>query len=459
MRTRPTATSRSPFRRAPPRTRPGTPTPGRPDHSLSTERRRRCSLAGPVSPTADALFAYRLTFSEPVTGLTKDDVAVTGSADCLGVTVSGAGTDWTVSITGCREGTLDVRLAGGAVSDAAGNVGPASDVVADTVTIDRTAPTVTITGPAATSATNPAFTLTFNEPVTGLSWMDLAVGGTAASCALNSVTGAGTAWTVMLANCAEGTVTVTLAQDSVKNARGADGPVASVTSPAITIDRAKPTVGAFQAAVEGSVTVGTTTGTLRISWTSTDGKGSGVDHTTVETSKDKGVTWSLPVGLGTRTTSTPVPITFGKTVRYRITAIDLAGNASTPLVTPVLTPSLVQQTTSAFKYSGTWKSASSSKHSGSSVKYSVKAGSSVTFKTSARAIGFITTRGKDRGAVKVYINGKYSKTIDLRATSTGYRWLAWSTSATSAKAWTIKLVVVGTRGRPRVDIDGFVVVK
>jgi hypothetical protein len=71
----------------------------------------------------------------------------------------------------------------------------------------------------------------------------------------------------------------------------------------------------------------------------------------------------------------------------------------------------------------------------------------------------VTTRAPSRGKVKVYTNGVCQGTVDTYRSSTQYRALAWqNTWSTSAKR-TIKLVVPGTSGRPRVDLDAFAVVK
>ena len=87
---------------------------------------------------------FNVNFSEPVTGLAAGDFSNQGTATgCTFAAPSGSGVAYTVSVTGCSEGTVIVRLATNAVSDAAGNGNGQTDGA--TVTIDRTAPTVTIT--------------------------------------------------------------------------------------------------------------------------------------------------------------------------------------------------------------------------------------------------------------------------------------------------------------------------
>jgi hypothetical protein len=72
---------------------------------------------------------------------------------------------------------------------------------------------------------------------------------------------------------------------------------------------------------------------------------------------------------------------------------------------------------------------------------------------------FVTTVGPNRGKAKILINGSHVQTIDLSAPGTVERVLAWQGTWTSSATRTIKVVVVGTSGRPRVDVDAFVVLK
>ena len=57
------------------------------------------------------------------------------------------------------------------------------------------------------------------------------------------------------------------------------------------------------------------------------------------------------------------------------------------------------------------------------------------------------------------MNGVLVATVDLARGSVQYRAIAWQKTWTTVASRTIKVVVLGTPGRPRVDIDGFVVVK
>ncbi len=65
---------------------------------------------------------FKVTFSEPVTDFTKDDVAVGGTAGAMTATVSGSGTTYNVAVTGMNQGgTVVITVGAGVAHDQAGN--------------------------------------------------------------------------------------------------------------------------------------------------------------------------------------------------------------------------------------------------------------------------------------------------------------------------------------------------
>ncbi|MBC3789364.1 putative Ig domain-containing protein, partial [Spirosoma utsteinense] len=86
----------------------------------------------------------------------------------------------------------------------------------NTFTIDATPPTVTLTGPAATSVAQISLTVTFSEAVTGFSLGDVSVtNGT-----LNSLSGSGTTFTLTLTATASGPLTVSVLANTVQDLAG-----------------------------------------------------------------------------------------------------------------------------------------------------------------------------------------------------------------------------------------------
>jgi CSLREA domain-containing protein len=147
-----------------------------------------------------------------------------------------------------------------------------------------------------------------------------------------------------------------------------------------------------------------------------------------------------------------------KGARYRVTPIDLDGNAGTPTVSRTLRADLTQQTYGGITYTKRWRTSTSSAYSGGSVRRASEKGASARFLFTGRGVGFVTTTAPNRGKARIYINGSLVDTVDLGG-ATKDRVVAWTKTWSSSATRTIKVVVVGTSGRPRVDVDAFVVLR
>jgi hypothetical protein len=102
------------------------------------------SFTGPATPTGATSLAYALAFSEPVTGLAASDFTVAGTATGWAVSsVTGSGSGpYTVTLAGGGPGTVTLTVAAGAVTDTAGNAGPAAAAPSPPVTVELPSPDV-----------------------------------------------------------------------------------------------------------------------------------------------------------------------------------------------------------------------------------------------------------------------------------------------------------------------------
>ena len=141
-------------------------------------------------------------------------------------------------------------------------------------------------------------------------------------------------------------------------------------------------------------------------------------------------------------------------MRYRVRAVDRAGNVGAWTAGPTVAPRLVQQSRPTIHYGGAWTATTSPSFSGGSVRHAGAAGRSVSYTFTGRSIGFVTTTAPARGKVKVYVNGHLVTTLDLRA-ATKYRVVAWQKTWSTAATRTVQLVVTGTATHPRIDLDAF----
>ncbi len=320
------------------------------------------------------------------------------------------------------------------------------------------------TGESATDGiTNAAaltFDVTFDRPVTGFVAGDLGVSGTATGCSAGAPSGSGRLWSVVLTGCSAGTVGVAVVADSVSDG-DASGPVANASSRLVVIDRAAPSAAAPTLTLRSAVSLSSASTSaglpVALAWTATDAGGAGIGSFDVARS-DNGAAFATIAGA-TAATTLNATVTPGHTYVYRARAWDKAGNLSAYVAGPSLKPSLYQGGNSTIKYTGTWKTGTSTSYSNGTVKFSKSAGASASYTFTGRAIAFVTTKRSTAGKVKVYIDGVLTTTIDTVSASTTFRFVAYAKTWTTSGTHTIKLVVSGTSGRPRVDLDALEVVR
>lgn len=91
--------------------------------------------AGQADPTTASPVNFAVEFSEPVTGFTGADVALSGTAGATTATVSGSGASYTVAVSGMTtSGTVIATIPANVAQDAAGNLNTASTSTDNTVT-------------------------------------------------------------------------------------------------------------------------------------------------------------------------------------------------------------------------------------------------------------------------------------------------------------------------------------
>ncbi|MEU2621288.1 peptidoglycan recognition protein [Streptomyces sp. NPDC007157] len=189
-------------------------------------------------------------------------------------------------------------------------------------------------------------------------------------------------------------------------------------------------------------------------------------------------TTAVPVTLGWKATDsaalksvsllTPTTATFGPTTTsssrtaksgtastWSMKAYDYAGNTRTS--SPSFTPVILQET-SATK-SGTWTARSSTSYLGGKSYSSGSKGASLTWTFTGRSASWVVSRASTSGQAYVYVDGTKVATVDLKSSTTSYRQAIWTKTWSSSAKHTVKIVVVGTSGRPTITTDGLVYLK
>ena len=147
----------------------------------------------------------------------------------------------------------------------------------------------------------------------------------------------------------------------------------------------------------------------------------------------------------------------GKTYVFRVRDSDALGDVSDWSTSDALNLSMVAEDDAALAYAGTWQAESSSAYFGGAETYSLSAGDSVSYSFSGSSFAWVGKKATDRGAAQVYIDGTLVATVDTYRSRGMARAVLFSQSWNEIGDHTVQLVVLGTEGRPRVDLDGLVV--
>ncbi|MFF7274437.1 peptidoglycan recognition protein [Streptomyces griseorubiginosus] len=159
--------------------------------------------------------------------------------------------------------------------------------------------------------------------------------------------------------------------------------------------------------------------------------------------------------FGPTTTSSNRTAKSGSASTWSMKAYDVAGNTRTS--SPAYTPMILQET-SATK-SGSWTARSSSSYLGGKSYSSGSKNASLTWTFTGKSAAWVVSRASTSGQAYVYVDGTKVATVDLKSATTKYRQAIWTKSWASSAQHKIKIVVVGTSGRPTITTDGLVYIK
>jgi subtilisin family serine protease len=154
-----------------------------------------------------------------------------------------------------------------------------------------------------------------------------------------------------------------------------------------------------------------------------------------------------------------VAMTFNAATQFAIAGRDGAGNVGPQAESPAVKATLLQEGTSLARYTGTWSSTRSTTASNGTMRTSTRAGATVEFRRDARAIAVVGRQGPTSGKARVYVDGVFVQTIDLYRSTSRAKVVLFSRSWSTPGVHSVKLIVSGTSGRPRVDVDAFPVIR
>jgi hypothetical protein len=288
----------------------------------------------------------------------------------------------------------------------------------------------TKTGPAYVTGTKATVRWTTTTPATLLTGTEVLVDGTTAA-----RTAGGTLSAAVTLTAGRHTLQIRATHISGR----------TTTSPAATViaDTTKPTYPTAPSAALRTGTVNTAAIPLTVTWKATDDNGL---HAQAATSPAAASLTASAAGWSTTAKA-------ATSTRFALKATDLAGNTATASVTRTAT--LFQE--SAAKATGSWSKRSSASYLGGYSTSSSTAKASLTWTFKGRSVAWIASRATTSGQAKIYLDGTYQSTVDLKSATTQYRQALWTKTWSSTAQHTLKIVVVGTSGRPTVTTDGIAV--
>lgn len=197
---------------------------------------------------------------------------------------------------------------------------------------------------------------------------------------------------------------------------------------------------------------------IKLSWSATDSQGE-VTRYQLQQSTDGGPYENVNLASDTATTRT-VQLAPGHDYRFRVRATDDNGNTSFWKYGARFTLDAHQETSSSIAYAKTWKSQSFASAYGGKLKYATAKGAKATLSFTGTDVAWVAPKSKTRGKAAVYLDGDKVATVDLFSRQTLDRQVVFSKSNLDPAAQhTLEVRGLGTSGRPRMDVDAFVVLR
>jgi hypothetical protein len=219
------------------------------------------------------------------------------------------------------------------------------------------------------------------------------------------------------------------------------------------LDTVAPTVTEPRRALVAGTAISSGRITLRVPWSGQDAT-SGIARYELAQSTDGGAWTSVSTTLTTPTADRSLAP--AHTYRFRVRAIDRAGNIGAWAYGSTFRLSRYGESHRAITYRGSWTTVSSPVYWGGAARKSSSTGATASLTFTGRSFAWVARTGPDRGKAGIYVNGTRVATVDLYSATYRSQRVVWVRSWTTSVSRKVTIRVAGTSGRPRVDVDAFV---
>ena len=160
-----------------------------------------------------------------------------------------------------------------------------------------------------------------------------------------------------------------------------------------------------------------------------------------------------------KSTSVDRYLAIGNTYRFKLRAVDGAGNAGAYSTTATAKFGKAQENNVAVVTAGGWKRVTQTGASGGYVKKSTNTGATATYSFTGSGVAFVSTLAAGRGIAEVWLDGVKVNTVDLYAATTQPARVVWASGVLANTSHTVRIRVTGTKNGAatsvRVDVDAF----
>jgi subtilisin family serine protease len=225
----------------------------------------------------------------------------------------------------------------------------------------------------------------------------------------------------------------------------------------VVVENEPPVAAAPVAALKAGTQASTSSVPLALSWKAAVDQ-SPIDRYQVgESSAGYEPVTVKTTSAATRTATRSLP--FGTRRTYAVRAVDAPGNVGEWAAGRAVRLVATQESSSAVTRSSGWTGYRTAAALGGKFAYSSRAGAAMRYTFRGAAIALVGRTGPNRGKAEIRIDGVRVATIDAYSRTLRSRMLLLARAVDPSRTHTIEVRVLGTAGRPRFDVDAFLVLE
>lgn len=194
---------------------------------------------------------------------------------------------------------------------------------------------------------------------------------------------------------------------------------------------------------------------LRVSWPAAPATSAAVSRYTLERQEGSGTWISVPLPSAL-SQAVVIRLPAWRVHTFRVQATYADASTTSWGVSEPLWLAHADESDLAIAYQPAWALKTGIKAFGGARRTSSLAGATATYTFRGTDVAWISARGPKLGRARIYIDGDYIRTVDLRTARSQPRRVAFEAHFETAETRTLRVEVEGTAGRPRVDVDGFI---